>query len=232
MYRYRICCTPLILLSFLLGIAISCRQPDSFPKDSYTQKDLLLTSTTFTPEGGFTSGIEGPVVDANGHVYVVNFGEQGTIGRVSPSGIAELFVKLPEGSVGNGIRIDKRGLLYLADYPQHNVLQIDPTTEGISVFAHDSTMNQPNDLAIRSDGVMPEIHVPPIANHVPSLRISWDESKVKTTPNEVREALIMGHPSIQSVGGAESVDIITWMLNPGEKRIVAIRLAEIFEAAS
>ena len=92
-------------------------------------------------------------------------------------------------------------------------------------------INHIHDAVAAIEGVMPEIHVPPIANHVPSLRIKWDEDKVKTTPNEVREALKMGHPSIQTVGGAESVDITTWMLNPGEERIVAIRLAEILEAA-
>ncbi len=76
-------------------------------------------------------------------------------------------------------------------------------------------------------GVKPEIPVPEIANHVPSLRISWDESKIKLSPPEARKALQMGHPSIETVGGAESVDMTTWMLNPGEERTVAIRMHEI-----
>ena len=29
-----------------------------------------------------------------------------------------------------------------------------------------------------------EIHVPTYANHVPSLRIRWDEKKVKISPNK------------------------------------------------
>ena len=72
--------------------------------------------------------------------------------------------------------------------------------------------------------------MPDIANHVPSLRIRWDQSKVKMTPNEVRDALRNGHPSIETMGGSESVDITTWMMNPGEERIVARRLAEILGA--
>ena len=152
MYRYWICCTRFVLFSLLLGLAVSCKQSGSSQQDSHSQNNSLPTSVTFTQEGGFTSGIEGPAVDAEGNIYVVNFGEQGTIGKVSPAGIAELFVKLPEGSVGNGIRIDSEGFLYIADYPQHNVLKIDPASQEIFVFAHDSTMNQPNDLAIRSDG--------------------------------------------------------------------------------
>lgn len=81
-------------------------------------------------------------------------------------------------------------------------------------------------------GVEHEIHVPEIANHVPSLRVSWDQKKVKITPGEVREALRNGHPSIETVGGGDSLGITTWMMNPGEERIVASRLREILEGAA
>ena len=45
-----------------------------------------LDSRDFTPEGSFTSGIEGPATDAQGHIYAVNYNTQGTIGTVSPDG--------------------------------------------------------------------------------------------------------------------------------------------------
>jgi uncharacterized pyridoxal phosphate-dependent enzyme len=86
-----------------------------------------------------------------------------------------------------------------------------------------------SDTALSVEGVVTEIHVPEIANHVPSLRIRWDQNKIKQTPNEVRQALRDGHPSIETVGGGESVDITTWMMNPGEERIVARRVREILE---
>jgi L-seryl-tRNA(Ser) seleniumtransferase len=89
-----------------------------------------------------------------------------------------------------------------------------------------------SDSALSVAGVETEIHVPDIANHVPSLRISWDQEKVKITPNEVRQALRDGHPSIETVGGSESLDITTWMMNEGEERIVAKRVKEILRAAS
>lgn len=111
-------------------------------------------ATDFTPEGEFTSGIEGPATDKEGFTYVVNFAQQGTIGRVSPEGESEHFVDLPAGSVGNGIRISREGWLFVADYTGHNVLKIDPESREISVFAHEAAMNQPNDLAIRSDGTL------------------------------------------------------------------------------
>ena len=63
-------------------------------------------ATPLTEPGEFTKGVEGPACDREGNLYVVNFGEEGTIGLVKPDGTASLFVKLPEGSTGNGIRFD------------------------------------------------------------------------------------------------------------------------------
>ena len=108
----------------------------------------------FTDPGLFTEGIEGPACDREGNVYVVNFGEQGTIGRVTPDGKTELFVKLPEGSVGNGIVFDRGGRMFVADYTRHNVLGIDLKTRKIEVLAHEPRMNQPNDLAIAPEGTL------------------------------------------------------------------------------
>lgn len=81
-------------------------------------------------------------------------------------------------------------------------------------------------------GVRTEIHVPKHANHVPSLRIRWDQNKVKITPNEARKQLREGHPSIQTVGNNESIGITTWMMVPGQERIVAKRLQEILKNAT
>ncbi|NND06614.1 MAG: selenocysteine synthase [Saprospiraceae bacterium] len=82
------------------------------------------------------------------------------------------------------------------------------------------------------DGVDAEIHVPDIANHIPSLKLSWDETKVKTSTQQLREDLRLGHPSIQTVGSNEHVGITTWMMNPGEERIVASRIKELLIEAS
>ncbi|MCL6266966.1 aminotransferase class V-fold PLP-dependent enzyme [Flagellimonas myxillae] len=88
-----------------------------------------------------------------------------------------------------------------------------------------------SDSATSVDGVESEIHVPPHANHVPSLRISWDQNKVKITPEEARKQLKEGHPSIATVGNKETIGITTWMMVPGQERIVADRLKEILSNA-
>jgi uncharacterized pyridoxal phosphate-dependent enzyme len=86
--------------------------------------------------------------------------------------------------------------------------------------------------AQKVDGVTTEIHVPEQANHVPSLRIRWDEKKVKITSDAAREQLRLGHPSIQTVGDSKTIGITTWMMEPGQERIVAKRLYEILSSAT
>jgi len=89
-----------------------------------------------------------------------------------------------------------------------------------------------SDHAKAIPGVETEIHVPDVANHVPSLRIKWDQDKIKITTDELRGKLRDGHPSIETVGDKETVGITTWMMQPGQERIVASRVQEILAAAA
>lgn len=114
----------------------------------------LYKSEIFTEQGGFPSGIEGPAVAADGMLYAVNFEKPGTIGQVTPDGKASLFVDLPEGSTGNGIRFNRKGEMLIADYTGHNILKVDMDTKEISVIAHNDTMNQPNDIAISDTDIL------------------------------------------------------------------------------
>lgn len=126
-------------------LAIACGSPakkESATNAPYTVSDL-------TPDSSFTKGAEGPAVDKDGNIYAVNYAHEGTIGKITPDGKAGIYKELPKGSTGNGIRFSSKGAMFVADYTGHNILKIDPVdTIEISVFAHDSTMNQPNDLAI------------------------------------------------------------------------------------
>ncbi|WP_028454143.1 SMP-30/gluconolactonase/LRE family protein [Chitinilyticum litopenaei] len=120
---------------------------------------LLFTSlhthaADYIKENTFTAGIEGPAVDAAGNLYAVNFAEEGTIGIISGKDSPALFLKLPKGSVANGIVFDRKGLMYLADYTGHNILRVTPADKSVAIYAHESRMNQPNDLAITGNGVI------------------------------------------------------------------------------
>jgi len=134
---------------------LGCILPLCAVLSSSAQSDeKLFVATPLTADNVFTAGIEGPNCDREGNIYAVNFAEQGTIGKVTPEGKGEVFVKLPSGSIGNGIVFDKKGMMYVADYTNHNVLKIDLKTRAITVFAHEPKMNQPNDLAIAPDGTI------------------------------------------------------------------------------
>lgn len=81
--------------------------------------------------------------------------------------------------------------------------------------------------AKKVNGVTTTITVPPIANHTPTLTISWDINKVKVTRKEFMERLRKGQPSIEVMGGKENSIVITsWNLKPGQEKIVAKRLNE------
>ena len=115
----------------------------------------LFKAEAVTQEGLFTEGIEGPGCDREGNVYAVNFANEGTIGRTTPEGKSEVFVTLPEGSVGNGIVFDPAGsVFFVADYTKHNVLRVDMKSRRVEVLAHEPGMNQPNDLAMGPDGTL------------------------------------------------------------------------------
>lgn len=114
----------------------------------------LFVAIPFTPEHSFTSGVEGPATDKAGNVYAVSYQRTDTIGRVTPDGKAELWVTMPEGSLGNGIRFTPEGRMFVADYKGHNILEIDPATRKFSVFAKVPTTSQPNDIALGPDGTL------------------------------------------------------------------------------
>lgn len=114
-------------------------------------------SEIFVPAGTFHAEIEGPDTDNKGNLYAVNFGgaddsNKGTIGKVSPDGHSQLFLRLPAGSTGNGIQFDAQGVMYIADYTGHNIWRYADGT--LSVLVHEPRMHQPNDLALHHSGVI------------------------------------------------------------------------------
>lgn len=111
-------------------------------------------TTDWMPEQSFTQGVEGPAVDQFGHLYAVNFEKQGTIGKVTAKDKAEVHITLNNGSIGNGIRFDNTGTMYIADYVNHNILSLAPNSKEVTVYAHNDKMNQPNDIAIMDNGIL------------------------------------------------------------------------------
>jgi signal peptidase len=118
-------------------------------------QEALFQSRQITPAGEYTFNIEGPAVDRPGNLYVVNFAKPGTIGKL-PNGAAqsELFATLPEGSVGNAIRFDPEGRMFVADYKKHNIFLVSRDGKTVETYFHSDDFNQPNDLTMAVDGTL------------------------------------------------------------------------------
>src|SRR5688572_25699621 len=129
---------PIVAILIIMIVAISCNSTAQI-----AASEELFKPTNFTAPQSFTSGAEGPAVDKQGVVYAVNFAREGTIGQVTPAGAGSIFIELKNGSVGNGIRFNSRGDMFIADYTNHNILKVDMSTKQISVFANEPKMSQP-----------------------------------------------------------------------------------------
>lgn len=140
-----------VIFGLMIGLSMAVvdrGQNSGNGADHSLSDDSLYLAKVWTTPGGFTSGVEGPAVDAKGMLYAVNFASQGTIGQVEANGQASVYIRLPEGSIGNGIRFNRAGEMLIADYTGHNILKVDPLTRELTVFAHEPRMSQPNDIAI------------------------------------------------------------------------------------
>ena len=82
-------------------------------------------------------------------------------------------------------------------------------------------------------GVSTSFFVPDIANHVPHMQITWD-SRVSLEPKRVSEMLRNSKPTIV-IGGGEGrpgLTMCSFMLQPGEDKIVAEQLSRILREHS
>jgi len=91
--------------------------------------------------------------------------------------------------------------------------------------------------ATRQPAVKAEVFVPPIANHVPTVRLTWKLADLSVTAADLRRQLKEGEPSIEIVPGGsqataadQEVSIGIWQMQRGEADIVARRLREVFKA--
>jgi uncharacterized pyridoxal phosphate-dependent enzyme len=92
--------------------------------------------------------------------------------------------------------------------------------------------------------VQTQIFIPPIANHVPHLLITYDQSRIKIAGAEVMDAMRKGTPPIELnpstgglpasaglPGGPNVIIVGVWMLQPEEDIVVGQRLREVLQKA-
>jgi uncharacterized pyridoxal phosphate-dependent enzyme len=87
---------------------------------------------------------------------------------------------------------------------------------------------------VRVPGVSTAFFVPDIANHVPHMQITWDAAKISLTAKQASQLLRESKPAIV-MGAAEDrpgLAMNSFMLQPGEDKIVADQLIRIFREHS
>jgi L-seryl-tRNA(Ser) seleniumtransferase len=131
----------------------------------------------------------------------------------------------PNGNaIGRGMKVNKEEMVGMLAAVER-FLKLDHA-------ALDREYQRRADLILKSlaglPGLTAAITVPEVANHVPHVAIKIDPAAAGITGQEVSRKLREGTPSIGVRPGDELL-VGVWMMEPGEEKIVARRLREVFE---
>lgn len=74
--------------------------------------------------------------------------------------------------------------------------------------------------------VKTRVFVPELANSTPNLEISWDPAILPVTGQQIQERLSKGEPGIELNAGKNNISLVTFIMVPGEEKIVASRIKE------
>lgn len=74
--------------------------------------------------------------------------------------------------------------------------------------------------------VKTRVFVPELANATPNLEISWDPAVIPFTGQQIQERLSKGEPGIELNAGKNNISLVTFIMVPGEEKIVATRIKE------
>jgi L-seryl-tRNA(Ser) seleniumtransferase len=135
----------------------------------------------------------------------------------------------PYASIGRGMKVGKEEMVGLLAAIER-YLKVDHAQELKELEGRVADM-----MGVLKDvkGIQLERHMPPIANHVPHLRITWNEEAYRFRAGEVARQLMEGEPSIAiSPRGERLLQVSVWMMRPGEHMIVARRLKEVYQGAA
>lgn len=126
------------------------------------------------------------------------------------------------GNIGRGMKVNKEEILgmYVA---VEKYINMDHDAE---LKAWEAKIEVIKSAATGVNGVITEVTVPPIANHTPTLSITWDATKVKINNKDLILKLRNGTPSIEVMPNTTGVNITVFMLKDGEEKIVSKRIKE------
>jgi L-seryl-tRNA(Ser) seleniumtransferase len=163
------------------------------------------------------------------------------LGRKDLIQAAKLNNSPNSNSVGRGMKVAKEEIVGLVAAVDWFLAQDDAKMEADFRERADRIARQLQSLPT----VQTKVFIPPVANHVPHLLISYDSEHIRITGREVMEKLRRGCPRIElnpatgggsaSAGlqsGSNTIVVGVWMLQPGEELVVGQRLHDVLQEAA
>ena len=144
---------PLLLAGLLLGATAGPDDPPPLPEK--VEPQLLVRGISFA---------EGPAFDSNGNLFFVNYKGNGNIGRRTPAGEVDVWMKLPDATPDAGgkalrafpfgMKVDAQDRLIVADYGGRRLLRIsaDKKVETLADAFEGRPFNNPNDVCLDRAG--------------------------------------------------------------------------------
>jgi gluconolactonase len=144
----------LLLLSQLVARAAERDKPTALPDPTKIKPTMYCTGFAFA---------EGPAIDRDGNLYVVNYREWGTIGKITPDGAASILVNLRKELPAdgdnlpscNGLKIDDDGNLIGAETGTSQIIRVSKDGKKVDVLAREVDgvrLNGLNDVALDPRG--------------------------------------------------------------------------------
>jgi L-seryl-tRNA(Ser) seleniumtransferase len=144
-------------------------------------------------------------------------------------------------SIGRGLKVAKEEIVGMVAAVDWILTQDDAAMEAEFRKRADRIAEQIKKIPT----VETKVFIPPVANHVPHLLVTYDASRIKTSGRQVMEKMREGKPRIEInpatgggpasaglPGGENTIVIGVWMLQPGEDLIVGKRLREVLDGAT
>lgn len=131
-----------------------------------------------------------------------------------------------EDTVGRGQKVGKEEIVGMVKALEIYLNQ-DPKALTEEWWARLDTISR---RVTKVPGVSTAYYLPHVANHVPTMQISWDPRKISLTPNQAQRALETGNPSIVLGNTRMGLEMNSFMLQAGEEKIIARALVNLFRA--
>ena len=143
-------------------------------------------------------------------------------------------------TIGRGMKVAKEEIVGLVAAVDWFLSQDDAAMEKENRGRAERIASRLRDLPT----IQTQIFIPPVANHVPHLLITYDQRRIKITGAEVMESLRQGTPHIELnpstggpsasaglPGGSNVIIVGVWMMQADEDLVVGQRLREVLQKA-